>query len=193
MGEVYKARDTRLDRRVAIKVLPPAFSADPDRRARFEREAKTIAALDHPHICALHDVGRAVPSSPSSPVPIPQPPITVDYLVLELLDGVTLSSRLERGAMPPDQALAVGVEIADALAAAHRTGVIHRDLKPANVMLTKNGAKLLDFGLAKLRGHGEQPVAASFAPTAAPSSLTAEGTIVGTLPYMAPEQSERCP
>jgi serine/threonine protein kinase len=117
----------------------------------------------------------------------------VDYLVLELLDGVTLSSRLERGAMPPDQALAVGVEIADALAAAHRTGVIHRDLKPANVMLTKNGAKLLDFGLAKLRGHGEQPVAASFAPTAAPSSLTAEGTIVGTLPYMAPEQSERCP
>ena len=142
MGEVYKARDTRLDRRVAIKVLPTELSADPERRARFEREAKTIAGLNHPHICTLYDVGEHDGST---------------YLVMEHLQGETLADRLEKGPLPLDQALSVATEIADALAAAHRQGVIHRDLKPGNVMLTKAGAKLLDFGLAKLTGHGEQP------------------------------------
>src|SRR5512135_154986 len=141
MGEVYKAKDTRLDRTVAIKVLPPEFSADPDRRARFEREAKTIAGLNHPHICTLHDVGEHDGTT---------------YLVMEHLTGETLAQRLEKGPLPLDQALTVATEIADALSAAHRQGVIHRDLKPGNVMLTKTGTKLLDFGLAKLTGHGEQ-------------------------------------
>src|SRR5512136_2852616 len=144
MGEVYKARDTRLDRSVAIKVLPPAFSADPERRARFEREAKTIAGLNHPHICTLHDVGEHEGST---------------FLVMEHLTGETLAQRLEKGPLPLEQALSVATEIADALSAAHRQGVIHRDLKPGNVMLTKAGAKLLDFGLAKLKAHGEQPAA----------------------------------
>ncbi len=167
MGEVYKARDTRLDRSVAIKVLPPEFSADPDRRARFEREAKTIAGLNHPHICTLHDVGDHDGAM---------------FLVMEHLVGETLAQRLEKGALPLAQALAVATEIADALAAAHRQGVIHRDLKPGNVMLTKSGAKLLDFGLAKLAGHGEQAAAASLASVPTQTRpLTSEGAIVGTL------------
>jgi eukaryotic-like serine/threonine-protein kinase len=190
MGEVYKARDTRLDRSVAIKVLPPHVSSDPDRRARFEREAKAIAGLNHPHICTLHDVGEH-PSTASG-----QPML---YLVMEHLQGETLAQRLAKGPLPPDQALRVATEIADALAAAHRQGVTHRDLKPGNVMLTPVGgvrhgspqAKLLDFGLAKLTGHGELPAAAQLAsaPTQA-TPLTAEGAIVGTLQYMAPEQVE---
>ncbi len=193
MGEVYKARDTRLDRSVAIKVLPPEVSADADRRARFEREAKTVAGLNHPHICTLHDVGRDVPTDQAGRRGAEGSPasVAVDYLVMELLGGETLADRLERGALPLKQALAVATEIADALAAAHRQGVTHRDLKPANVMLTKSGAKLLDFGLAKLSGHGERPAAASLA--SAPTEmrpLTSEGTIVGTLQYMAPEQVE---
>src|SRR5512136_2852631 len=176
MGEAYKARDTRLDRSVAIKVLPPAFSADPERRARFEREAKTIAGLNHPHICTLHDVGEHEGST---------------FLVMEHLTGETLAQRLEKGPLPLEQALSVATEIADALSAAHRQGVIHRDLKPGNVMLTKGGAKLLDFGLAKLKGHGERPAAAHLesAPTQS-TPLTGEGMIVGTLQYMAPEQLE---
>ena len=179
MGEVYKARDTRLDRTVAIKILPPDVRTDQDRRARFEREAKTIAGLSHPHICTLFDVGETDGTI---------------YLVMEHLAGETLAQRLGKGPLPLEQALIVATEIADALAAAHRQGAIHRDLKPGIVMLTKSGAKLLDFGLAKLTGHGEQPAAASLA--SAPTRtrpLTSEGAIVGTLQYMAPEQVEGRP
>jgi len=179
MGEVYKARDTRLDRTVAIKVLPPDVSGDPDRRARFEREAKTIAGLNHPHICTLFDVGEHDGST---------------YLVMEHLAGQTLAERLEKGPLPQEQALTIATEIADALSAAHRQGVTHRDLKPGNVMLTKSGAKLLDFGLAKRAGHGERAAAASLASVPTQTRpLTSEGTIVGTLQYMAPEQVEGKP
>ena len=173
MGEVYKARDTRLDRTVAIKVLPEHVAADPDLKQRFEREAKTISSLNHPHICTLYDIGEQD---------------GVDFLVMEYLDGETLAQRLERGALPLDQALKVAIEIADALDKAHRQGIVHRDLKPGNIMLTKAGAKLLDFGLAKL-----QPAGARFGESAFPTksaSLTQEGTILGTLQYMAPEQLE---
>src|SRR5467141_1329784 len=136
MGEVYRARDTRLDRTVAIKVLPTHLAASPERRQRFEREAKAISCLSHPHICVLHDVGRHD---------------GIDFLVMEYLEGETLADRLKKGALPLEQVLRYGVEIADALDKAHRQGIVHRDLKPGNVMLTKSGAKLLDFGLAKLR------------------------------------------
>jgi eukaryotic-like serine/threonine-protein kinase len=179
MGEVYKARDTRLDRTVAIKVLPPDVSADPDRRARFQREAKTIAGLNHPHICTLYDVGEHDGAT---------------YLVMEHITGETLAQRLRKGPLPLEQALTVAAEIADALAVAHRQGVIHRDLKPGNVMLTKTGAKLLDFGLAKLTRHAEQLAAAGLASTPTRTApLTSEGAIVGTLQYMAPEQVEGKP
>jgi serine/threonine protein kinase len=162
MGEVYKARDTRLDRSVAIKVLSPYSNADPDRRARFEREAKTVAGLNHSHVCTLYDVGHGVPTDQAGRRGAECGPDgrAVDYLVMELLTGETLAHRLEKGPLPLEQALSVATEVADALAAAHRQGAIHRDLKPGNVMLTKSGAKLLDFGLAKLAGHGEQPAAA---------------------------------
>jgi serine/threonine protein kinase len=185
MGEVYKARDSRLDRLVAIKLLPAELGGDADRRARFEREARTVASLAHPHICMLYDIGAHPVTGTGQPML---------YLVMEHLVGETLAHRIEKGPLPLDQALGVATEIADALAAAHRQGVIHRDLKPANVMLTKSGAKLLDFGLAKLTGHGEQRAAASLvsAPTRT-SPLTSEGTIVGTLQYMAPEQVEGKP
>ena len=136
MGEVYKARDPRLNRTVAIKVLSKQISDKPEARARFEREAQTIAALNHPHICTIHDVGHHEGT---------------DFIVMEFLEGETLAQRLERGALPLDQALTYAMEMADALDKAHRQGVTHRDLKPANVMITKNGVKLLDFGLAKLR------------------------------------------
>ena len=191
MGEVYKARDTRLDRTVAIKILPAELSADPDpsadsassraksrdeRRARFEREAKTIAGLSHSHICTLFDVGAHDGTT---------------YLVMEHLVGETVAERLRKGPLPLDQALTVGAEIADALAAAHRQHIIHRDLKPGNVMLTKAGAKLLDFGLAKLTGHGERPALADGATAATMTApITERGTILGTLQYMAPEQLE---
>jgi serine/threonine-protein kinase len=190
MGEVYKARDTRLDRTVAIKVLPAELSADPERRARFEREARAVAALAHPHICTLFDVGEH-PSTGSGQATL--------YLVMEHLAGESLAERLLKGRLPLGQALSVAIEIADALTAAHKQAIIHRDLKPGNVMLTKSGAKLLDFGLAKLKGHGAEPALApgaeapglhrDTAPTRS-APLTAEGTIVGTLQYMAPEQLE---
>src|SRR5262245_56397589 len=134
MGEVYKGTDTRLDRTVAIKVLPEHVASDPDLKQRFEREAKTLATLSHPHICNIHDVGSQN---------------GVDFLVMEYLEGETLEQRLRKGALPLDQALHIGIQIADALAAAHRAGIVHRDLKPGNIMLTKSGVKLLDFGLAK--------------------------------------------
>ena len=174
MGEVYKARDTRLDRTVAIKVLPEHVAADPDLKQRFEREAKTISSLNHPHICTLYDIGNQD---------------GIDFLVMEHLDGETLAQRLEKGPVPLDQALQVAVEIADALDKAHRQGIVHRDLKPGNIMLTKSGAKLLDFGLAKLRTPGIVGTGFSAATTLS-EPLTARGTILGTLSYMAPEQLE---
>ena len=137
MGEVYKARDTRLDRTVAIKVLPRYLSQRADLRQRFEREARALASLSHPHVCPIHDIGRED---------------GIDFLVMEYLEGETLARRLRKGALPLEQALQYGVEIAQALDEAHRHGVIHRDLKPGNIMLTKTGAKLLDFGLAKQGG-----------------------------------------
>src|SRR5712671_5129840 len=134
MGEVYRARDTRLERTVAIKILPAKFSSDPVRKQRFEREAKTISSLNHPHICTLHDIGHQD---------------GVDYLVMECVEGETLAKRLEKGPLPLDQALKYGAQIADGLDKAHRSGIVHRDLKPSNIMLTPTGGKLLDFGLAK--------------------------------------------
>ena len=152
MGEVYRARDTRLDRVVAIKVLPPELRVDPASRERFEREARPISQLTHPHICTLHDVGSARSRAASVP-----------FLVMELLEGETLAARLRARAVPVEQALHYGIEIADALAAAHAAGVVHRDLKPANIMLTRSGVKLLDFGLARLRAPVTGRAAASAA------------------------------
>ncbi len=173
MGEVYRARDTRLGRTVAIKILREPLSSNPARRARFEREARAISGLSHPNICALFDVGNQD---------------GIDYVVLEYLEGVTLEDRLTKGPLPVSEVLRVGVEIASALEAAHRHGIVHRDLKPANVMLTKTGVKLLDFGLAKPNA-GVGSAAATDAATVS-KSLTEEGVIVGTLQYMAPEQLE---
>jgi Tol biopolymer transport system component len=173
MGEVYKARDTRLDRTVAIKILSSITASDPAYRARFEREAKAVAALSHPHICPLFDVGHQDGT---------------DFLVMEFLEGETLAARLRRGRLSIDQAMRCAIEIADALDKAHRQGIVHRDLKPGNVMLTKTGVKLLDFGLAKL--HKPIAIAEGDATTLAPEPVTAEGTILGTLHYMAPEQLE---
>ena len=176
MGEVYRARDVRLDRSVALKVLPPELAADPDRKARFEREARAASALDHPHICVVHDVGQQDGTA---------------YLVMELLEGESLSDRLRRGPLPVAEAVGRAAEIADALGRAHREGIVHRDLKPGNVMLTRRGAKLVDFGLARRGQGGGQAVADSAAATApGEAPLTAEGVQVGTLPYMAPEQLE---
>jgi len=172
MGEVYKARDTRLNRLVAIKVLPAHVSDKPELKQRFEREAQAIAALNHPNICVLHDIGRQD---------------GVDYLVMEHLEGETLADRLKKGPLALEQALRVGIEIGDALDKAHRSGIVHRDLKPGNIMLTRSGAKLLDFGLAKLKRSAEQP-ATPFSEL--PTALTAQGSFLGTLQYMAPEQLE---
>ncbi|HEY7575224.1 MAG TPA: protein kinase, partial [Thermoanaerobaculia bacterium] len=176
MGEVYKARDTRLGRSVAIKVLPAQLSQNAELRERFEREAKTISSLSHAHICALYDVGHQDGT---------------DYLVMELLEGETLSARLAKGALPTEQVLRYGVEIADALDKAHRQGIVHRDLKPGNVMITKSGVKLLDFGLAKWQGKAAPGVLSGLSamPTHA-TPMTAEGSILGTFQYMAPEQLE---
>jgi serine/threonine protein kinase len=175
MGEVYRAKDTRLGRTVAIKVLPAHFADDPERRERFEREARTIASLNHPHICTLYDIGHQD---------------GIDFLVLEYLEGETLAQRLLKGPLPLEQVLQYAIEIADALDKAHRKGVTHRDLKPGNIMLTKTGTKLLDFGLAKLKQEvAPANVPFSQLPTAS-DALTAQGTIVGTLQYMAPEQLE---
>src|SRR6266852_3857637 len=175
MGEVYRARDTRLDRIVAIKVLPAHLADEPERRERFEREARTIASLNHPHICVLHDIGRQDGT---------------DFLVMEYLEGETLAQRLLKGPLPLDQVLQYAIEIAYALDKAHRKGVTHRDLKPGNIMLTKSGTKLLDFGLAKLKQEtAPANISLSKLPTAK-DNLTAQGTILGTLQYMAPEQLE---
>jgi Tol biopolymer transport system component len=173
MGEVYRARDTRLERTVAVKVLPERLSSSAEGRQRFEREAKTISQLSHPHICALYDVGREGEA---------------EYLVMEYLEGETLSERLAKGPLPLEQTLRYGQEIADALDKAHRQGIVHRDLKPGNVMLTKSGVKLLDFGLAK----AITPLPSQSNLTALPTQqgLTQEGAILGTVQYMAPEQLE---
>lgn len=178
MGEVYKASDTRLNRTVAIKVLQPYWEGQPDMKERFDREARTIASLTHPHICTLHDIGREGDT---------------DFLVMEYLEGKTLAQRLERGALPLDEALRVAIAIADALDKAHRMSIVHRDLKPSNVMLTPSGPKLLDFGLAKLTAS-EKPPSATPAPAGSPrparTDATGPGIIIGTLQYMAPEQIE---
>src|SRR5260370_22869845 len=174
MGEVYKARDTRLNRTVAIKVLPPHLADRSELRERFEREARTIASLNHPHICTLYDIGQQD---------------GVDYLVMEDLEGETLAHRLLKGSLPLEQVLQFAIEISDALDKAHRKGVTHRDLKPGNIMLTKSGAKLLDFGLAKLRQDAAPTTPLSQLPTAE-DAITAQGSILGTLQYMAPEQLE---
>jgi len=184
MGEVYKARDTRLDRSVAIKVLTAHVADDPHARERFQREARAVAALNHPHICTLHDVGSQDPSTGSGQA--------MDFLVMEYLDGETLAERLAKGPLPIDQSLQYAIQIADALDKAHRQGITHRDLKPANVMLTTVGTKLLDFGLAKLRPAVGGVVGTSAASNVSPS-LTGRGTILGTLQYMAPEQLEGKP
>ena len=174
MGEVYKARDTRLDRIVAIKVLPTHLADRAELRERFEREAKTIASLNHPHICTLYDTGHQD---------------DIDFLVMECIEGETLAQRLMKGRLQIQQLLQYAIEIADALDKAHRKGITHRDLKPGNVMLTKSGTKLLDFGLAKLKQEVTPIVPESQLPTMK-SAVTAEGTILGTLQYMAPEQVE---
>src|SRR5712692_8660793 len=174
MGEVYRARDTRLERTVAIKILPAQFSTDSVRKQRFGREAKTISSLNHPHICVLYDVGSQD---------------GVDYLVMECVDGETLAKRLEKGPLPLDQVLKYGMQIADALDKAHRSGVIHRDLKPGNIMLTPTGAKILDFGLAK-SAAALTSVATLTAAVTQSSPMTEQGSIVGTFQYMSPEQVE---
>jgi Tol biopolymer transport system component len=174
MGEVYKARDARLDRTVAIKVLPPALAADAEFRDRFDREARAVSQLDHPHICALYDIGQDHDTS---------------YLVMQYLDGETLDNRLKAGALPLDQALKTAIEIAGALDAAHRAGIIHRDLKPGNVILTRAGAKLLDFGLAKTL-PAVTSGSVSMMQTTPAAGMTAQGTILGTFQYMSPEQIE---
>jgi serine/threonine protein kinase/Tol biopolymer transport system component len=181
MGEVYKARDTRLDRTVAIKVLPEELAANPDRRMRFEREARAVAALNHSHICALHDVGES-----PSPGATASSPESIRFLVMEYLEGQTLAERLVRGPLPASEVLRCAIELADALDHAHRRGLVHRDLKPGNVMMTKGGAKLLDFGLSRLQSSQDLLALSTIAPGGVP--LTAEGTVLGTFPYMAPEQ-----
>ena len=175
MGEVYRARDSRLDRAVAIKILPEHLSGNPDAQQRFDREARAISSLSHPNICHLYDVGQQEGAA---------------YLVMEFLEGETLADRLRKGPLPLEQALKVGAEICEGLEKAHRNGVVHRDLKPGNIMLTKSGAKLMDFGLAKapvavLRGSSSSHSLATMS-----QPLTTEGTIVGTIQYMAPEQVE---
>jgi serine/threonine protein kinase len=184
MGEVYRARDTRLGRDVAVKILSAHLSSDPDLKRRFEREARAISSLTHPNICCLYDIGCQD---------------GIDFIVMEYLEGETLADRLSTGLLPFEQALKIGVEIADALDKAHHSGIIHRDLKPGNIMLTKSGAKLMDFGLAKpVTGTiSAVPRASSQTPNPPTMSVTAlsaprapfteRGTILGTLPYMAPE------
>src|SRR5215471_5413048 len=181
MGEVYRARDTRLDRLVAIKILLPEVADDPERRERLRREARAISKLNHPHICTLHDVGEQE---------------NLHFLVMEHLSGDTLDGRLARlpgpaNGVPLDEALRTLIEIAEALDAAHRQGIVHRDLKPSNVMLTKAGVKLLDFGLAKVTARDHLPGLTSLA--TATAGLTEAGSIMGTLLYMSPEQLEGRP
>src|SRR5450631_3392808 len=170
MGEVYRARDTRLDRDVAIKVLPGNLSSDASLKQRLEREAKAVSKLSHPHICALHDIGHQD---------------GVDFLVMEYLEGETLEQRVLKGPLPPDHTLRYAAQVADGLAKAHKLGITHRDLKPANIMLTKSGAKLMDFGLAKEAGPA--PLADALTEmTVDHAKLTSAGMVVGTFQYMAP-------
>jgi serine/threonine protein kinase len=177
-GEVYRARDTRLERVVAIKVLAPRLAMDAQFRARFEDEARAISALEHPHICALYDVGEEHGTA---------------FIVMQYLEGETLATRLGKGPLTLASALRVGIDIAEALVKAHRAGFVHRDLKPGNIMLTKSRAKLLDFGLAKAASSATLVAGVSTMPTA-PAGVTVHGTILGTFQYMAPEQLEgpRC-
>src|SRR6195256_5281241 len=186
MGEVYRARDTRLDRIVAVKILPVHLSDNSEAKQRFEREARVISSLNHPHICTLHDVGSQDGTA---------------YLVMEYVQGESLESRLQKGPLPIKQALECGIQICEALEKAHRAGIVHRDLKPGNIMLTASGAKLLDFGLAKPaagllgtqaltdKGHltPSTPTLNPSAPGAPRGTLTQQGTIVGTFQFMAPE------
>jgi serine/threonine protein kinase len=184
MGEVYRAKDTRLGRDVAIKILPPNICADPIAKQRFEREAKTISGLNHPNICVLYDIGSQD---------------GVDYLVMECLEGQTLAARLQKGPLPFNEALKIGIEISNALAGAHHLGLVHRDLKPSNIMLTKAGAKLMDFGLAKscLLNPVAPPSSALFSGETLTSvkspgsAITGAGAIVGTIQYMSPEQLDQ--
>src|SRR5262249_33000344 len=173
MGEVYRARDTRLDRTVAIKVLPGDLALSEEVRQRFEREARVISSLNHPHICTLFDVGHQD---------------GIEYLVMEHLEGESLADRLTRGPLPIPELLKTAIEVSDALDRAHKQGLVHRDLKPGNIMLTKSGAKLLDFGLA--RATGLAPTASQLSSPTMSRPLTAAGAIVGTFQYMAPEQLE---
>src|SRR5438552_2597381 len=185
MGEVYRARDTRLDRTVAVKVLASHLSSSPELKQRMEREAKAISSLNHPHICHLYDIGSQDET---------------DYMVMEFLEGETLAERLRKGAMPLNEIFKTGIAVAEALAVAHRQGIVHRDLKPGNIMLTQGGAKLMDFGLAKplgarspALGSGAAPSFTAAATLSGPSPLnplTMAGSIVGTIQYMAPEQIE---
>src|SRR5438876_3969435 len=174
MGEVYRGTDTRLDRVVALKILPSHLSSNPELRERFDREARAIASLSDPHICTLYDVGHHEGT---------------DYLVMEFVEGESLEERLKKGPLPMEQAFRYGIEIAEALDKAHRHGIVHRDLKPSNIMITKSGAKLLDFGLAKMALQDSPIIQLSHMPTAQ-RQLTQEGTILGTFQYMAPEQLE---
>jgi eukaryotic-like serine/threonine-protein kinase len=179
MGEVYRAKDTRLDRVVAIKVLPSHLSNNTEVQQRFEREARAVSSLSHSNICTLYDVGRQD---------------GIDYLVMEYVDGESLADRLSKGPLPLDQVLRYSIQMADALDRAHHQGIVHRDLKPGNIMLTKSGAKLLDFGIAKFLDHRSRGSSAVFSglsnlPTE-PVSLTGEGAVLGTVQYMAPEQLE---
>jgi Tol biopolymer transport system component len=178
MGEVYRAKDTRLDRTVAVKVLPGHLSENPEAKQRFDREARAISSLNHPNICTLHDVGHQD---------------GIDFLVMEFLEGETLADRLRKGPLPTELVLKYGIEICEGLERAHKSGVVHRDLKPGNVMLTKTGAKLMDFGLAKAIPGSVPPVSSLTLTASGPSAdqpLTAHGTIVGTFQYMSPEQTE---
>src|SRR5271155_5424056 len=177
MGEVYRARDTRLDRTVAVKILPSHLSDNPEAKQRFDREARAISSLNHPNICTLYDVGHQD---------------GIDFLVMEFLEGETLADRLRKGPLSTELVLKYGIEICEGLERAHKNGVIHRDLKPGNIMLTKTGAKLMDFGLAKA-APGATPASSLTMTTSGPSAdqpLTAQGTIVGTFQYMSPEQTE---
>ncbi|HEU5181382.1 MAG TPA: protein kinase [Candidatus Polarisedimenticolia bacterium] len=175
MGEVYRAKDTRLDREVAVKVLPEGFAANDQFRARFEREAKSISSLNHPNICTLHDIGQQD---------------GLMFLVMERIEGESLADRLAKGPLPLEQVLRTGAEIASGLDAAHRRGIVHRDLKPGNVMLTRTGAKILDFGLAKTGNEAPPPVDGLTSLPTEQRPLTQEGTILGTFQYMSPEQLE---
>ncbi len=174
MGEVWRGKDTRLDRSVAIKILPTGFAEDEERRQRFEREAKAISSLNHPHICTLFDVGHEGDAH---------------FLVMELLEGEVLADRLQKGPLPLDQVVKLGAQVAEALSAAHKQGIVHRDLKPGNVVLTKSGAKLLDFGLARTGAGLGGPSGSTELPTEM-KPLTTAGTVLGTFQYMAPEQLE---